>query len=266
MRRILLAIVLASAACGGGKDDNENAQQAGQPVAAGAAAQPAGAGSGSAKKDPLQVNIKVEDIVPPDEVATIRHKFKERDFAPDLTGDENRDPFQSFVIVQPGVGTTNSPGTPLPATEQCTSKQQVATNYALRDLRLAAIITRGLKRYALFQDTADLGHVVAKLDCLGKEKARVKEIGERTVTLELVPDPAPNQAPRAPEEKSIPLYPTELPVGQVDNSSDDQSTGGPQTNVPLPPPPPPTTQQGPMLKNVPVDQNQNVPPPPPQHQ
>ena len=258
MRRILHAIEMTSAACGGGKDEPAEGQQAGQPVAAGAAAQPAGGGSGSAKKDPLQINIKVEDVVPADEVATIRHRFKERDFAPDLTGDENRDPFQSFVIVQPGVGTTNNPGTPMPATDQCTSKQQVATNYALRDLRLAAIITRGLKRYALFQDTADLGHVVAKLDCLGKEKARVKEIGERTVTLELVPEQAPNQAPRAPEEKSIPLYPTELPVGAVDNSSDDQSNGGngPQTNVPLPPPPP-TTQQGPMLQNV---------PPPPQHQ
>jgi Tfp pilus assembly protein PilP len=266
MRRIRLAIAIAIsvAACGGGKDEPEGGQQAGQPVPAGAAAQPTGGGSGSAKKDPLQVNVKVEDIVPPDEVATIRHKFKERDFAPDLTGDENRDPFQSFVIVQPGVGTTNSPGTPLPATEQCTSKQQVATNYALRDLRLAAIITRGLKRYALFQDTADLGHVVAKLDCLGKEKARVKEIGERTVTLELVPEQVPNQAPRAPEEKSIPLYPTELPVGAVDNSGDDQNGGNaPQTNVPLPPPP---TQGGPMLRNVPVDQGPPTPPPPPQHQ
>jgi Tfp pilus assembly protein PilP len=257
MRRILLAISIAGAACGGGKSD-DNAPQAGQPVAAGAAAQPAGAGSGSAKKDPLQVNMKVEDIVPPDEVATIRHKFRERDFAPDLSGDENRDPFQSFVVVQPGVGTTNNPGMPVPATDQCTSKQQVATNYALRDLRLAAIITRGLKRFALFQDTADNGHVVAKLDCLGKEKARVKEIGERTVTLELVPEQMPNQAPRAPEEKSIPLYPTELPVGQVDNSSDDQSGGNvPQTNVPLPPPSPPTQQGGPMLQNA---------PPPTQHQ
>lgn len=259
MRRILVATLLL-AACSGGKDEPP-ASQGGTPVAAGAAAQPAGGSADAKKKDPLQVNVKVEDIVPPDEVATIRHRFKERDFAPDLTGEENRDPFQSFVIVQPGVGTTNNPGAPMPATDQCTSKQQVATNYSLRDLRLAAIITRGLKRFALFQDTADLGHVVAKLDCLGKEKARVKEIGERTVTLELVPEQVPNQAPRAPEEKSIPLYPTELPVGDVNNSVEEQPASGagtPQTNVPLPPPPPPA-QGGPMLKNVPVDQ-------PPQHQ
>ena len=248
MRRILLVSVLV-AACGG--KEEEAAQQA-APVAGTPAAQPGGA-AGSAKKDPLQINLKVEDIVPPDEVATIRHKFRERDFALDLTGDENRDPFQSFVITQPGVGIATNPTQPSQATQQCTSKQLVATNYALRDLRLAAIITRGLRRFALFQDTADVGHLATKLDCLGKEKARVKEIGERTVTLELVPEQVANQPPRAPEEKSIPLYPTELPLGAVDTSNDDNGGNTPTTNIP----PPPGSPSGPMLRNVPPpDQRQ----------
>lgn len=254
MRRVLLITILAAASCSGGKSDDEAATGP-APVAGTPAAQPAGGSGSGAKKDPLQVNTKVEDIVPPDEVATIRHRFRERDFGPDLSGDENRDPFQSFVITQPGVGVTSNP-TPGEATQSCTSKQLVATNYALRDLRLAAIITRGLRRFALFQDTADVGHLATKLDCLGKEKARVKEIGERTVTLELVPEQVANQPPRAPEEKSIPLYPTELPLGAVDSTGDDQSSGdnAPQTNIP----PPPGASSGPMLRNV--------PPPKPQQQ
>jgi Tfp pilus assembly protein PilP len=211
---------------------------------------------GGKVKEPLQLYTKVEDVVPADEVATIRHRFRERDFTMDLTGDENRDPFQSFVVLQPGVGLTQNTGQPQQATETCTSKQQVASNYALRDLRLAAIITRGLRRFALFQDTADIGHLATRFDCLGKEKARVKEIGERTVTLELVPDSAPNQAPHAPEEKSIPLYPTELPLGAVDNGGNGAPDDQPSTNAPILPPSSTTRPSGPMLKNV---------PPPPSH-
>jgi Tfp pilus assembly protein PilP len=240
----LLSAISGASACGGGKDDADN-----PPPQPAAAAPAGGAAAPKSPKDALQVYTKVEDVVPEDEVATIRHKFRERDFGPDLTGDENRDPFQSFVIVQPGVGQLQNPAQPQTATPSCSAKQQVAGNYALRDLRLAAIITRGLRRFALFQDTADIGHLATKLDCLGKEKARVKEIGERTVTLELVPEQAPNQPPHAPEEKSIPLYPSELPLGAVDNQGGGPDDSQPTTNTTIPPPP----STGPMLRNVPPD-------------
>ncbi len=251
--RFLLAAVLAastSASACGGKSDDEKA-----PVAIPAASAPGAAPvAASGPKEPLQIYTKVEDVVPADEVATIRHRFRERDFGMDLSGDENRDPFQSFVVVQPGVGIMQNNGATQQATPTCTSKQQVAGNYAMRDLRLAAIITRGLRRFALFQDTADVGHLATRNDCLGKEKAVVKEIGERTVTLQLVPETAPNQPPHAAEEKSIPLYPTELPLGAVDNGADDDRPQGPQTNTPIPPPPSQRPPTGPMLKNLPVPQ------------
>src|SRR5262249_30517107 len=80
------------------------------------------------------------------------------------------------------------------------------------------------------------GHLTTRFDCLGKEKARVKEIGERTVTLEMAPEQVANQPPRAPEEKSIPLYPTELPAGDIGTSADEPPSSPPQ---PIPPPPSP---------------------------
>ena len=228
--RLLVALALAAAAAAcGGKDDAP-------PPAPAQAAVPKAAAKAVKKGDKkeLQVYTKVEDVVPAKEVATIRHTFHERDFTPDLTGTDNRDPFQSFVVSQPGI--TQHGGGQASATEQCTAKQMVATNYALRDLRLVAIITRGLRRFALFQDTADLGHLATRADCLGKEKARVKEIGERSVVLEIVPEVDPNQPPRAPEEKSINLYPNEVPI---DATGPTDSPRVPQTMTPPP---------GPMLR------------------
>ncbi|MCE9577330.1 MAG: pilus assembly protein PilP [Deltaproteobacteria bacterium] len=192
------------AACGGGGDEPPPAATpAGGAAAAPAPATPA---PGAPKSgDALQVYLKVEDLVPADEVKTIRHKFKERDFALDPSGDENRDPFQSFVINQPGMSSGGTSEAPVPVAQKC--DHMIASKYALRDLKLVAIMSRGLRRYALFQDTADHGNLAAKGDCLGKEKAQVGEIGDRTVTLKLVPEQVPNQAARAAEDKSIFLYP-----------------------------------------------------------
>jgi Tfp pilus assembly protein PilP len=240
-----LALAVGLAACGG-KDDAPPAAAA-QPAVARAAPKKA---TKAADKNALQVYTKVEDVVPEKEVATIRHAFHERDFTPDLTGTDNRDPFQSFVVSQPGIRAQG--GALAPATEQCTAKQMVATSYSLRDLRLVAIISRGLRRFALFQDTADIGHLATRFDCLGKEKARVKEIGERSVVLEIVPEANQGQAPRAPEVKSIALYPNELPIGAVGPGADrtpmtgpvpgpEPTPGGPSSGAPRPPP-------GPMLR------------------
>ena len=87
--------------------------------------------------------------------------------------------------------------------------------------RLIGIVAQGTTRYALFSDSRPEGHIVHRGDCLGKEKARVKEIGAGFVTLELSPEPVPNQDPRAPEERSIPLYPKELPLTEEEGSDDE---------------------------------------------
>ena len=109
------------------------------------------------------------------------------------------------MINQPGISSGGTNETPVPVAPKC--DRMLASKYALRDLKLVAIMSRGLRRYALFQDTADHGNLAAKGDCLGKEKAEVSEIGDRTVTLRLVPEQAPNQAARAAEDKPIFLYP-----------------------------------------------------------
>jgi Tfp pilus assembly protein PilP len=241
MRAMGVAALLL-AACGG--DDEETATA---PPPPSAAAQPAAGGrpdrgGGPAIGTPggpgaLQVYAKVEDVVPEEERATIRHQFRDRDFMPDPTGSENRDPFRSFVVNQPGL--VYDTGLASEQTDTCSKQQLVATQFSMRDLRLVGIVSRGTRRTALFQDTNDLGHIVARGDCVGKEKARVKDIGVGFVTLELMPDQAPGQPPRAAEERSIPLYPEELAI-PVD--TDDDRPSAPSAPA-LPPPsmPPPSS-------------------------
>jgi hypothetical protein len=111
----------------------------------------------------------------------------------------------------------------------------VASQYSMRDLRLVGIVSRSTRRFALFQDNGDLGHIVTRGDCVGKEKARVKDIGAGFVTLELVPDATPGQPPRAAEERSIPLYPEELAIPE----SEEPSEAAPPPSLPPPVMPPP---------------------------
>ncbi|MEZ4362853.1 MAG: pilus assembly protein PilP [Kofleriaceae bacterium] len=145
------------------------------------------------------------------ERSTIRHQFRESDFIQDADG-ENRDPFRSFILASGLLD--QRPGLPLEASDVCSARQMVATNYSIRDLKLVGIVARGLRRYALMQDTANLGQIVTRGDCVGKEKARVKEIGAGYVTLEVMPDIVAEGTPRVAEERSIPLYPEELPIAR----------------------------------------------------
>jgi Tfp pilus assembly protein PilP len=164
---------------------------------------------------------RVEDRVQTDaEKEAIRHRFRERDFAPDLTGTENRDPFRSFVISQPGIGAAGGP--PAEATDQCPRKRQWARGFSARELKLVGIVARGTIRHALFSDPGQYGYVIHTGDCLGKEKARVKEIGASFVTLEISQETPPNQPPRPAEQRSIPLHPKDLTIGDADDGSDDE--------------------------------------------
>src|SRR5262249_53382454 len=109
---------------------------------------------------------------------SIRHEFRDRDFATD----QARDPFYSFVIVPSGVGTTSSAPKPEPHQSCKRPDQFVALNYSYQDLRLVGIVAQGTQRKVLMMDTGNLGHIIKRGDCVGKEKAVVKDIGAGYVT------------------------------------------------------------------------------------
>jgi Tfp pilus assembly protein PilP len=169
---------------------------------------------------------RVEDRVTSDaEKKAIRHRFSERDFAPDVTGTENRDPFRSFVVSQPGIGAGSSP--PAEATDACPKKRQWARGFSARELKLVGIVSRGTIRYALFSDPGQYGYVIHAGDCIGKEKARVKEIGASFVTLEISSETPPNQPPRPAEQRSIQLHPKDLPIGEASSDDNPDDRGAP---------------------------------------
>lgn len=248
----IAACALAAAGCGGGGGGGG----APPPPPPKAGSNKPG-GKKPDKKLTLAVYPKIEDRVPVDERPGIRHVFKEIDFASDPLGTENRDPFRSYVITQPGsVIDTSEPVAEV--TEFCKNKKQlIAVNYNLRDLRLVGLVSRGPRKYALFQDTRDYGHVVHRGDCLGREKARVKEIAGGFVTLEIIPEQVANQPTRPTEERSIPLYPEELKLEDLQNGNEGMEEP-PTTSAPVTPPASgPST--GPVL---PSDDDTATPPPP----
>lgn len=249
-RRGALASAAAALACAagalagcGGDDDEESAPpapsqpvQAVRPPTAITPSSPAAPG----QKGPLTTYMHVEERMTSEaERATIRHQFKDSDFVQDVDG-ENRDPFRSFLLdglpdQRPGL--TEGEGTPT-----CSPKQMVATSYSIRDLKLVGIVSRGLKRYALMQDSANFGQIVTRGDCIGKEKALVKEIGAGYMTLAVMPETVAAGAPAVAQERSIPLYPEELPMTR---SSDDEEDVGPAVMPPVVLPPSSGPRQAP---------------------
>ena len=231
-----LALLLAGSLSGclagcGDSEDEDSPPPAPAPTPVQAAAPRVVTPGQPGVKGPLTTYVHVEDLMATEaERATIRHQFRESDFSPSSDGD-NRDPFRSYLL-DPGIFDQPS-GNTGPVTELCTAKQMVATSYSIRDLRLVGIVSRGLKRYALMQDSANFGQIVTRGDCIGKEKARVKEIGAGYLTLEVKPDGAAPGTATIAQERSIPLYPDELPVLR---SSDDEAL--PPVILPpqLPPP------------------------------
>jgi len=136
---------------------------------------------------------------------TIRHEFKDRDFV----ADQVRDPFQSYVIIEPGL---------LEQTEKkvegpCNRPEQfVASNYSYLDLRLVGIVAQGTQRKVLMMDRGNLGHIIRRGDCVGKEKAVVKDIGTGYVTFVVQPDPEDKNPNKVAEERSVQLHPKGLQV------------------------------------------------------
>jgi hypothetical protein len=206
MRRIisigLLGAALALAACG---EDPEPAADKG--AGKGGGGEGGGGGRVSKKKGgkavPLDAYHQIDE--------SFRRTFTEVDFRPDPTGDENRDPFRSYVVRQGVLGREGKSNPTIQPTDVCTAKNSKASGYSLRDLRLIGIVLRGkIRGFAQFRDGSGLGWTVKRGDCLGKEKAIVQSIDSGSVSLEVVPEAPPNTAPPDPEKRIIPLYPQEL--------------------------------------------------------
>lgn len=208
---LLLTSLAATAACGGDEEEAPPPRPAAPPAAAPAAPPPpaSGAPAVAGKPGALMVYPKIEDVVPAAEAKTIRHLFEDRDFAPDPTGDVNRDPFRSYVITQVGMVNPLSPEAAAAAvpTEKTKCNVVKAPNVGIKDLRLVGILARGLQSWALFQDGADFGHMVRRGDCFGKEQAHVVSMDKEIVTYTVVPEQQPGQPAPAMETHSIPLYP-----------------------------------------------------------
>jgi len=150
---------------------------------------------------------------------TIRHEFKDRDFV----ADQMRDPFQSYVIVPQELVEKTDKKIEGP----CTRKEQfVASNYSYMDLRLVGIVSQGTQRKVLMMDRGNLGHIIRRGDCVGKEKAVVKDIGTGYVTFVVQADEDGRNQAQPPQEHSVQLHPKTLDVG---------SDEGPETQAPSAP-------------------------------
>jgi len=140
---------------------------------------------------------------------SIRHEFKDRDFVED----QARDPFQSYVISQPGLTAGSNVPRPEPHQSCKRTDQFVATDYSYQDLKLVGIVAQGTQRKVLMQDTRNHGHIIKRGDCVGKEKAVVKDIGAGYVTFVVEEDP---DTKRPAVEMSIPLHPNSLELADPD--------------------------------------------------
>jgi Tfp pilus assembly protein PilP len=151
---------------------------------------------------------------------TIRHEFKDRDFV----ADQMRDPFQSFVIVPQELVEKNDNK---PDGGPCTRKEQfVATSYSYMDLRLVGIVSQGTQRKVLMMDRGNLGHIIRRGDCVGKEKAVVKDIGTGYVTFVVQTEEDGRNQAQPPQEHSVQLHPKTLDVAPQD-TNDPQAPSAP---------------------------------------
>jgi Tfp pilus assembly protein PilP len=153
---------------------------------------------------PLVTYPKVDD-------ALYRIAFTPDMFQPDPVGDKNRDPFRSYLVDE--ASTATLPGKAAQSVDEC-EKRMVADQYGLRDLSLVGIVKKGTTAYALFTDSQQFGHIARRGDCLSKDKARVKEIGQSSIIVEVRGDAPPGQPAPDPREEEWRLHPEQLELGQ----------------------------------------------------
>jgi Tfp pilus assembly protein PilP len=200
------AILLVVAGCGDSGDaqpvDNFAATAAPQPN------QPAGK-PGAGKEAGLRFHTKIDDVLGEEQAQRLRHKFSGDDFGPSIGNDARRDPFRSLAAAQLAAAAEQE-NRPTDPAQAC--KEVVAPDSSVRDLRLVGIVLRGSRSYALFLDKASKGQIVTKGDCLGVEKARVTSVRAGFVTLQITPEVVPGGPESQLQERTIALYPDEIPV------------------------------------------------------
>jgi Tfp pilus assembly protein PilP len=226
MRNVYLRVLLlALVGCGGG--DDEVAVAPAQPQGTKPAAPPPPAAPAGPS---ISTRMRIEDrVTSPTEKASIRRRFRESDFATELN---NRDPFLSYVINQPGLEDTSA--RPQQLDELCTKKDQfVATTFSYSDLKLVGIVTVRAQRRALMMDPGNIGQFIKKGDCVGREKALVKDIGDGFITFAVRPEITPTGEERAMQEESKYLRPGKFEVTSQP-SMEDTST---RSSVPVVAPP-----------------------------
>jgi Tfp pilus assembly protein PilP len=165
----------------------------------------------------------------------IRHSFKERDFV----ANQNRDPFRSFLT--PQLPDSDAPVVLDPTKKCLRNEQMIAQSYGYADLKLVGIIALGTQRKVLMIAGRE-GFSIRRGDCVGKEKAFVKDIGTNYITFQIDPDGATaNQ--RAAQEYSVELNPKQLAV----NAPSELPPLAPRTSITpvVPPTAPPPRGPGP---------------------
>jgi hypothetical protein len=159
---------------------------------------------------------------------SIRHEFKDRDFAGDLA----RDPFHSYVIEQPDLARGGDKPKDLGPCRR--SDQLIASTFSVRELKLVGIARQGTKRKVLMVDPANVGHSIERSDCVGKEKALVQDIGTGYIHFQINPE-QPDRGPQRPVED----YSVELHAND-DLLPSSQPTATPVSATPAVVPPPTT--------------------------
>jgi hypothetical protein len=209
----------------------------------------------------LKNGAHIEDFVTDHEKGSIRHQFKERDFATE----QNRDPFQSFVIAPQQIGPLQEKSKD-PGPRLCKDDKIEAAGYSVNDLKLVGIVAQGIAHTALVE-AGNSGYILRPGMCVGREKALVKEINDDFMTLYGQPDPNDPNRPQEKFEKT--LHPKQLAMStpEVGFSQDQQrgkSTVAPPTVAPptVAPPPQPTTTTTTTTKVQVMPMKQTVAPAP----
>ncbi len=200
--------------------------------------------------------VHIEDLVTDHEKGSIRHQFKERDFAVD----QNRDPFQSFIIAPQQIGPEQKKTDPGP--KLCKDDKVLAQSYSVTELGLVGIVAQGIAHKALLMG-GNVGYIVKTGDCVGREKAVVREINDDFMTLVGQPDPNDPNKPQDKFEKT--LHPKRLAMGAPEIGFDPtvpritHPVIAPPTQ-PVPPPLQPKTTTTTTI--VPFQQQKMIPAPP----
>lgn len=209
-----------------------------------------GTGTGTTVKM-LTPQIHIEDrVTDPAEKASLRRQFKDRDFAVEQN---NRDPFQSFVVIQPGMSGGDGTKIAIEKTKKCTrDDQMIASNYSYAELKLVGIVAQGTQRKVLMMDAGNLGHIIKRGDCVGKERAFVRDIGAGYVTFVLEPDDTIVGAKPTNEEHSVQLYPNQVPIMALPNDAPAALPTRPVAPVVAPPSLPPRGSGNPIVEQPPA--------------